>query len=141
MNRVIKPRGRPQDRTSKKRILAALSAVTMASTRYIAEKANLSDRCARQHLYELQESYEVERIDEPLRSLAWCLPDRVELARDAVINGPRTKFVPRNFLPGAKASEPEIDEPVTQILRGVGQWSVDHPVTPRSVFDLGGLAA
>lgn len=137
--RVIKPRGHAQESPSKDQVLAVLSAVTMASTRDIAEQVKLSTRCTRQHLYDLQKTGEVARIDEPLRSLAWCLPDRAEQARSAVLKGQRTKHIPREHVSSTRAErlDQQFDTPVVQIVRPIGHWRVDHAVAPRSVFELG----
>jgi len=141
MSRPIKPRGHVQDRPSKDSILAVLQVFTHAVTKDIARNVCLSPRCARQHLYGLEESGEVVRIDEPLRPLSWCLPEHEAQARAEVVKAPKTHFIPREHVSNKAPArlEPGFDAPIVQIVRPVGQWRVDHAIAARSVFELGAM--
>jgi len=141
MTRTTKPRGHVQDRPSKDRILAVLGSVPFSTTVEIARLIEISPRCTRQHLYALVDTGEVARLDEAMFPLAWCLPDRMEQAREALHKATHKHFIPREHVSNDFEARhmPGFDAPIVQIVRPAGQWRLDHSVAVRSVFELGAM--
>lgn len=132
-----KPRGRTQDRPSKDRIVHVLELTTMATTREIAGRVNLSPRCARQHLYGLEDSGEVARIEEEGHHTVWCLPENVEQARALVLAQATRWIIPRAHVSNTAHARINPQTEALQIHRPAGQWRADHGSLARSVFELG----
>lgn len=137
----IKPRGHLQARPSKDRVLFDLEQCIQATTREIAERVKLSPRCTRQHLYGLESSGEVKRIEIEARKTAWCLSENVDQARAAVMAQASQPMVPRASISNTALARIEARTVSIQIHRPAGQWRIDHATRPRSVFDLCAEAA